>query len=259
MTIHVRARKGLAIAIAGMSCAAAQANNQIALDLRPSAETVQVGQTIGVRVFARQEAGGGNSFVGLGENFNAIDLFFTWNPQDLRLTGLSSAGAVGGLLTSQFPSPAMDYTGTNEVVPPADGTGYYSALALVPVAVNSQGVLVTTLTFEVLREFASTTVAPLVSVPNPPGSVPAQQPTAVYEGLGYDSTGSLNEAVIRQGSPCPADLDGGGDVESYDLSILLAAWGTVNSPANLDRSVSSPTVDGVDLGILLAGWGPCPD
>jgi len=55
---------------------------------------------------------------------------------------------------------------------------------------------------------------------------------------------------------CPANLDGSGNqVNSGDLAVLLAAWGSSNLSADLD---GSGVVDSGDLAILLAAWGLCP-
>ena len=58
------------------------------------------------------------------------------------------------------------------------------------------------------------------------------------------------------GLPCPADLDGLNGVDFQDLLLLLAAWGTNGSGAD----IADPTdiVDFQDLLGLLATWGPCP-
>jgi hypothetical protein len=56
--------------------------------------------------------------------------------------------------------------------------------------------------------------------------------------------------------PCPADLNGDGQVDGADLGLLLAAWGPCAScieDINVDGQV-----DGADLGLLLAAWGACP-
>lgn len=53
--------------------------------------------------------------------------------------------------------------------------------------------------------------------------------------------------------PCPADLDGDGQVGASDLASLLGAWG-VSGPADLDGDGS---VGSSDLASLLGAWGPC--
>jgi FG-GAP-like repeat/Dockerin type I domain len=55
----------------------------------------------------------------------------------------------------------------------------------------------------------------------------------------------------------PADLNGDGVVNGFDLAILLAAWGRcpappAGCPADLN---GNGTVNGIDLAILLGSWG----
>lgn len=250
----------IASAAALLGAREASAQDRIGLDLRPSASNVQVGDVVNVRIFAVKEPQGGSSFIGFGEAFRVIDLFFSWNPQDLRLLGLDNTGAASGISSSGFMSPSADFTGTNEAVPPADGTGYFFAQCLwQPVYVSTQGTLVSTLRFQVLRPFTTSRVDPIVSVPSSVGPQFTQVIDAALPG--YVSTGTLRGAQMTQGgpTPCPPDLSGDRVVESYDLSALLAAWGVVNSPANLVRTTSSPAVDGEDLAHMLAAWGPCPN
>ncbi len=52
--------------------------------------------------------------------------------------------------------------------------------------------------------------------------------------------------------PCPADLDGDGDVDAADLAVLLGAWGAAGGDLN-----GSGSTDGADLAVLLGAWGPC--
>lgn len=80
--------------------------------------------------------------------------------------------------------------------------------------------------------------------------------------VGYGVHNGLDRAFLadlgpRGGSTCPADLLVDGEVDGKDLAVLLSAWGLINTPANIDRSSSSPTVDGQDLAVLLASWGAC--
>jgi len=60
--------------------------------------------------------------------------------------------------------------------------------------------------------------------------------------------------VVSAGpSPCTADLDGDGNVNTSDLLILFAQWGTAGL-ADLD---GNGVVDTADLLILFANWGSC--
>lgn len=61
-------------------------------------------------------------------------------------------------------------------------------------------------------------------------------------------------------TPCLADLDGDGVVNSADLGLMLVAWGDCGKkgdcPADLD---GNRRVDSADIGGLLAAWGACPE
>ncbi len=54
--------------------------------------------------------------------------------------------------------------------------------------------------------------------------------------------------------PCPADLDGDGQVGASDVALLLGSWGGPGA-ADLDMDGS---VGAGDLALMLGGWGVCP-
>jgi len=64
------------------------------------------------------------------------------------------------------------------------------------------------------------------------------------------------EVVVDEceSSTCPADVNGDGQVNSADLTIVLAAWGSADASADINADGS---VNGVDLSAVLGGWGPC--
>ncbi|MFO0873806.1 MAG: hypothetical protein U0575_07515 [Phycisphaerales bacterium] len=59
---------------------------------------------------------------------------------------------------------------------------------------------------------------------------------------------------------CFADIDLDGVVDEWDLTFLLALWGTSDDPTN-SGLMADLDLDGVvgssDLSLLLAAWGPC--
>ncbi len=72
----------------------------------------------------------------------------------------------------------------------------------------------------------------------------------------YNDVSNASFSIVPP-PPCPADLDGDGEVRVSDLIILLAAWGPVPTP-------DPPDFDGdgevrvPDLIFLLGQWGACP-
>ena len=70
----------------------------------------------------------------------------------------------------------------------------------------------------------------------------------------------LRDAALTGEPPCPADLNGSGDVDFDDLLLLLSAWGPCppqpDCPEDLD---GNGAVDFADLLRLLSAWGPCTD
>ena len=57
---------------------------------------------------------------------------------------------------------------------------------------------------------------------------------------------------------CPADLDGDGTVDAFDLAQLLGSWGPCDDcedcPADFNDDCA---VNAADLAQLLGNWGPC--
>ena len=64
-----------------------------------------------------------------------------------------------------------------------------------------------------------------------------------------NADGTLGTPVV----PCPADLNGDGQVNGADLGLVIGGWGQPG-PADLN---GDGTVDGADLGMVIGTWGPC--
>lgn len=97
------------------------------------------------------------------------------------------------------------------------------------------------------------------NIGDPPNQlgVPVGEPGEAYNALGIDNVRDIAAAWrdSTQGTPCPADVSGDGQVSSTDLGVLLGSWGTSgSSDIDGDGSVGSS-----DLGLLLGSWGPCPE
>lgn len=82
-------------------------------------------------------------------------------------------------------------------------------------------------------------------------------------GNGHNSITGRSEALLWTGGPpvpCPADLDGSGQVDLADLAILLSHFGTLEGadPTDGDLDVDGD-IDLEDLAALLASFGSlCP-
>ena len=66
--------------------------------------------------------------------------------------------------------------------------------------------------------------------------------------------------VNPAGNDCPADLDGDGDIDLSDLSVLLANYGMTGGAGPEDGDLDGDNdVDLADLSALLAVYGTnCP-
>ncbi len=71
------------------------------------------------------------------------------------------------------------------------------------------------------------------------------------QGFAVVISGAVADAIA---DPCAADLDGSGEIDSADLAIMIAAWGSNDPVANID---GVGAVGQSDLAILLASWGDC--
>ncbi len=72
---------------------------------------------------------------------------------------------------------------------------------------------------------------------------------------GYWTSG----ASVDPATPCPADLNGDGEINVSDLLVLLSSWGLcpVDEPCPADLNKDGE-VNVSDLLQLLSAWGTCP-
>ena len=194
------------------------ASANVILEFRPPAQSVLVGSTVTLGLYAVWDGQPHQTIA-------ALDAIVGWNNTNLKMLSLSNAGAAP-LLFSGF--PANDPYHINEVVPPLDGNGLYQGLANfgAPVTANPSGVLLTTLRFTALAETVQTPVDFLVSAGSPVGF------TRVYDGLvpNLDITGALHGATITI-TPEPASF-----------LLMLGAATMTGRPANSRRKAAGKTL-----------------
>jgi len=81
-------------------------------------------------------------------------------------------------------------------------------------------------------------------------SASATAPSASFAPFGESAAYDVSLIV----STCLGDVNLDGAVTGADIGQLLADWGSIDSPADLDEN---GVVDGADLGLLLGAWGAC--
>ena len=60
-------------------------------------------------------------------------------------------------------------------------------------------------------------------------------------------------------SPCIGDVNGDGSVDSADVGLLVAGWGTCPAKGECAADFTGDgLVNAADLGLLIGGWGLCP-
>jgi len=162
----------------------------INLEWRPEHQTVPLDHTIRIGLYAVSD----NQQV---QTLAAMDVIFAWDPQAMQLSGLDDTGGPD-LLYSGFPD---DPYGLNEVIPPQDGDGIYTAWARFgkPVGATPEGTLITTFLFTAEGEDPGAELTILKEAGNPPGR------TIVFDGEvpGKNVTGTLGSATVAIGNfPC---------------------------------------------------------
>ena len=100
------------------------------------------------------------------------------------------------------------------------------------------------------------------------GGIESPEPTSLFKtsffprfivqnGLPFDfsppSAITFNFKLRILEDDCLGDLNNDGQVNSADLGLLIAVWGTDGADLNNDGQTNS-----ADLGLLIAFWGPCP-
>lgn len=187
--------------LAAAALAAAPACASISLELRPLFQTANVGDTVGVGLYAVADSPA-------PQNFSVVQAVIAWDHAHLELLGVNGIGGVAWG-SSGFPSP--DPYGLNESNPPGDGNGLWLALPLigVPNTATAAGTLLTTFEFEASAETAAAHVAVLAA-----GGTPTIH-TAVFDAVipNFNILGGIGAPATIEIVPEPA------------TAILLACLG----------------------------------
>lgn len=140
--------------------AAAPAVAAIDLEWRPLTQTVNVGDPVGIGLFAVSDSGA-------PQGFSSVQVIMDWDPTYLALTGNDTAGALPLLGSSFLPG---DSFGINEADPPADGDAMWVGTVFFGQELDATptGSLLTTITFTALAPTPSTLVGILPEATHPP-------------------------------------------------------------------------------------------
>ena len=120
------------------------ARANINLEWRTQTQTVNIGDPLGVGLYAVSDNG-------LNQGFSSVQLIMEWDPAYLLLTGNDNTGAVDLLGSSFIPG---DSFGINEANPPADGDGMWIGMVMFGQErqATPAGALLTTITFDALAQ-----------------------------------------------------------------------------------------------------------
>lgn len=136
------------VAVLAVVASAAPAFGLVNLEWRPDVASVPVGGALNLGLYTVSDSA-------VSQDWITLDLAFSWDPAKLMLIGVDDTGGAS-LMASGF-APG----GLNEAVPPADGTGLYTAMANFGEVVTATpaGTLVTTFNFSALELTTGTSIS----------------------------------------------------------------------------------------------------
>jgi len=134
----------------------------INLEWRPMFQTVNVGDPVGVGLYAV-------SGTGVDEPFNSAQVIMTWDTSFLLLTGVDQTAAVLQPPNDTSAFLPGDSFGFNESNPPADGDGIWFGFVSTGQTRDATvaGSLLTTIMFDALAETPGTPVSMLYNAQKP--------------------------------------------------------------------------------------------
>lgn len=200
-----------------------------------------------------------------------LDLVITDNNTDRYLLnqGNSPSGQAVFSAPQNFPFIAFDFGG-NSYVADLDRDGHNDVL-ITDMDIDVPGC------FRRMHIYRNNGNPPAVTFTENTFGIPVTMLNGTHDVAVFDINGDgwLDLVVGRCAStqvwisdapslPCPADLNGSGEVDTLDLGILLSSWsipptvpgcgGAIPCAADLDHN---GFVNSLDLGMLLVAWGRC--
>lgn len=251
------------IAVTGTVCCPRSGYAEVDLLFDPPSQTVtlDVDDIVEIDLVA-------HSSDGTEQLITALDTILVWDPASLELLGVDDSNAdVSWFVSGFFNDPDNINDGTSDPpigVPNNDGDALFTALAPPnsPASTGPDDIVITTLLFRALQPTPATEVQFLPTLGE------FGQTRVFGEGKQNNITGDISATatVVIVSSACFADFDHNGQVEAFDLAVLLGTWGrcpdpcvpeepSETCPADLDPNCD---VGAFDLALLLGAWGPCP-
>lgn len=252
----------IVVAISGLGLAP-RAGAEVDLLFDPAVQIIMLdeGDTVEINFVA-------HSADGTEQLITALDAILFWDPAMLELLGVDGSNAdVAWMVSGFFNDPDGINDGISEPpegVPNNDGDAIFTALASpsTPASTGPDDIVITTILFRALQTTPGTVVQFL------PALGDFGQTRVFGEGKQNNITGDISATatVIIVSGSCFADFDHNGQVDAFDLAVLLGAWGPCPEPCVPgEPSETCPTdldpecnVGAFDLALLLGAWGLCP-
>jgi hypothetical protein len=185
-----------------LSARATPADALINLEWRPATQTVLVGETVEIGLYAVSDDGS-------EQTTTAMDVILDWNPDALELVGVINNGPYPWLFSGFTDDSTLD--GLNDTF--LDGDALYSAFGQLgdPAVVTAEGLLVTTFEYVALAESPATTI----TIPEERGFFTRSR---IFDGdvPGLEVQGSFGSTTITIVGELPGDCNGNGQVDLDD-------------------------------------------
>lgn len=243
--------RGCIAAMLAIAWAVPAAHAKVNLEWRPDFQTVNVGDTVNVGLYAVSDSA-------QNQDFTLLQLVFSWDAASLAFIGLDDTGGLPPA-ANPFRDVSNNCPGFNEndPAPPSDGNGLYTWKALPgqSAAATPAGTLITTFRFSAMIGTTSMAQVQMLDV------VDAGCKTKFFNGLA-NALGQLDTARIQIDCVSAAQCPGGSICDVPNNTCLVDC----NSNATPDAWEPAGDFDAngtIDLGDYIRfsdcfTTGPCP-